>query len=76
MSTPGSSSAPYAIYNVEHGSPICLTDFVKVIEYELGFEAKKNFCEMQLGDISQTYAATEDLFMVTRYKPKVAIKKV
>lgn len=40
-------------------------DFVKAIEDELGIEAKKNFREMQAGDVYQTYADTEDLFAAT-----------
>ena len=58
--TPASSSAPYAVYNIGHGSPISLMDFVKAIEDELGIEAKKNFREMQPGDVYQTYADTQD----------------
>ena len=73
--TPASSSAPYVVYNIGHGSPISLMDFVKAIEDELGIEAKKNFREMQPGDVYQTYADTQDLFAATGYKPKVGIKK-
>lgn len=73
--TPASSSAPYAVYNIGHGSPISLMDFVKAIEDELGIEAKKNFREMQPGDVYQTYADTQDLFSATGYKPQVGIKE-
>lgn len=73
--TPASSSAPYAVYNIGHGSPISLMDFVKAIEDELGLEAKKNFREMQPGDVYQTYADTQDLFAATGYKPQVGIKE-
>jgi UDP-glucuronate 4-epimerase len=72
--TPASSSAPYAVYNIGHGSPISLMDFVKAIEDELSIEAKKNFREMQPGDVYQTYADTQDLFAATDYKPQVGIK--
>lgn len=50
-------------------------DFVKAIEDELGIEAKKNFREMQLGDVYQTYADTQDLFAATGYTPKVTVKE-
>ncbi|MGP1832771.1 NAD-dependent epimerase [Shewanella frigidimarina] len=69
------SSAPYAIYNIGHGSPINLMGFVKAIEDELGIEAKKNFREMQLGDVYQTYAEVADLFKVIDYKAKVSVKE-
>ncbi len=41
--TPASSSAPYSVYNIGHGSPINLMDFIEAIEAELGIEATKNF---------------------------------
>ncbi|NOH20160.1 NAD-dependent epimerase [Vibrio cyclitrophicus] len=73
--SPATSSAPYAVYNIGHGSPINLMDFVKAIEDELGIEAKKNFREMQPGDVYQTYADTQDLFESIDYKPKVSVKE-
>ncbi|EGQ8492740.1 NAD-dependent epimerase [Vibrio cholerae] len=73
--TPATSSAPYSVYNIGHGSPINLMAFVEAIENELGIEAKKNFREMQPGDVYQTYADTEDLFSVTGYKPQVTVKE-
>ncbi len=73
--SPANSSAPYAIYNIGHGSPISLMDFVKAIEDELGIEAKKHFREMQPGDVYQTFADTEDLFRATDYQPKITVKE-
>ena len=73
--TPASSSAPYSIYNIGHGSPINLMEFIKAIETELGIEATKNFRGMQPGDVYQTYADTQDLFKVTGYTPKVGVKE-
>ncbi|MDT8954714.1 NAD-dependent epimerase [Aeromonas caviae] len=73
--SPATSSAPYAVYNIGHGSPINLMDFVKAIEDELGIEAKKNFREMQPGDVYQTYADTKDLFEATGYQPQVSVEE-
>jgi len=73
--TAASSSAPYSIYNIGHGSPINLMGFVKAIEDELGVEAKKNFREMQAGDVYQTYAEVYDLFEATGYKSQVTVDK-
>ena len=71
--TPATSSAPYRIYNVGHGSPINLMKFIEAIEGELGSEAKKNFRGMQAGDVYQTYADTTDLFEATGYTPQVNV---
>ena len=73
--TPASSSAPYAVYNIGHGSPINLMAFIEAIETELGIEAKKNFRGMQAGDVYQTYADTQDLFAATGYQPQVSVKE-
>jgi UDP-glucuronate 4-epimerase len=70
-----SSSAPYSIYNIGHGSPINLMGFVKAIEDELGIEATKNFREMQAGDVYQTYAEVNDLFDAAGYKSQVSVAK-
>ncbi|OOF23823.1 protein CapI [Salinivibrio proteolyticus] len=73
--TPASSSAPYAVYNIGHGSPVNLMEFVQCIERTIGIEAKKNFREMQPGDVYQTYADTQDLFKATGYKPQVSLEQ-
>lgn len=73
--TPASSSAPYSVYNIGHGSPVSLMDFITEIESALGIEAKKNFREMQPGDVYKTYANTSDLFEATGYKPQVGLKQ-
>lgn len=73
--SPAKSSAPYSIYNVGHGSPIKLMDFIQAIEIELGVEAQKRFRGMQPGDVYQTYADTQDLFIATGYQPRVGVKE-
>lgn len=73
--SPASSSAPFKVYNIGHGSPINLMEFISSIESALGREAKKNFREMQAGDVYKTYADTQDLFTATRYKPKVGVEQ-
>ncbi len=72
--TPASSSAPYAVYNIGHGSPVNLMDFIKALEVEIGVEAKKNFRKMQPGDVYRTYADTTDLFKVAGYKSQVNLE--
>jgi UDP-glucuronate 4-epimerase len=48
--------------------------FIESIESELGIKAKKNFREMQAGDVYKTFADTQDLFAATGYKPSVSVK--
>ncbi|AYM85563.1 NAD-dependent epimerase [Pseudoalteromonas agarivorans] len=73
--SPATSSAPYIVYNIGHGSPINLMTFIEAIESELGIKAKKNFREMQAGDVYKTFADTQDLFSATGYKAKVGVEE-
>lgn len=73
--SPATSSAPYRVFNIGHGSPVKLMDYVEALEQALGIEAKKNFMPMQPGDVYATYADTEDLFEAVGYKPKVKIEQ-
>lgn len=73
--TPATSSAPYRVYNIGHGSPVKLMDYINALEEALGIEAKKNFMPMQPGDVYATYADTEDLFEMTGYKPEVSVRQ-
>jgi len=50
-------------------------NFIEAIESELGIKAKKNFREMQAGDVYKTFADTQDLFSATGYKAKVGVEK-
>ncbi|WP_260260105.1 NAD-dependent epimerase [Vibrio intestinalis] len=73
--SPATSSAPYKVYNIGHGSPVKLMEFIESLEEALGIEAKKNFMSMQPGDVYATYADTEDLFKATGYKPEVKVRE-
>ena len=73
--SPANSSAPYRIYNIGHGSPVKLMEYIEALEESLGVEAKKNFMPMQPGDVYATYADTEDLFKAIDYRPQVKVKE-
>lgn len=69
------SSAPYAIYNIGNNNPIKLGKFISIIEEILGIEAKKEFLDMQPGDMKETYANIDELSEITGYKPSMPIEK-
>ncbi|MFV0487551.1 MAG: NAD-dependent epimerase [Vibrio fluvialis] len=73
--SPATSSAPYRVYNIGHGSPVKLMDYIKALESALGIEAKKNMLPMQPGDVYVTYADTQDLFNATQYKPQIGVEQ-
>lgn len=67
--SPDISSAPYRIYNIGNNSPVQLLDFIEMLEKSIGVDAKKNFMDMQDGDVVSTYADTNDLIKDFGYKP-------
>ncbi|MGP2657894.1 NAD-dependent epimerase [Malaciobacter sp. WC5094] len=67
--TPDISSAPYRIYNIGNNAPVSLMEFIETLEDKLQIEAKKNFMDMQAGDVVSTYADTNDLIKDFDYKP-------
>ncbi len=71
---PGTSNAPYKIYNIGNSQPIELMYFIKVLENCIGKEAKKNMLSMQLGDVPATYADVDDLYNDVGFKPNTSIE--
>ncbi len=66
---------PYKIYNIGHGKPVQLLDFIAAIENVTGKIAIKNMVEMQNGDVYQTYADTAALEQDLHYKPHTSIQE-
>ncbi len=73
MPDPGSSYAPYRIYNIGNHKPVELMDFIRTIEKALGIEAKKNFLPMQAGDVVATYADVDALQRIVGFEPKTEL---
>lgn len=72
--SPDSSYAPYKVYNIGNNAPVKLMEFIEAIENRTGIEAKKNFMELQAGDVPQTYANVDDLFRDINFKPQTNIQ--
>jgi UDP-glucuronate 4-epimerase len=72
---PDSSSAPYALYNIGHGSPVGLMDFIRAVEAATGKQAICDYQPMQPGDVPRTWADTEALFAATGYRPRVKVEE-
>jgi UDP-glucuronate 4-epimerase len=72
---PGTSKAPWRIYNIGNNSPINLLDYIEAIEHAFELKAKKEFLPLQPGDVPDTYADVDDLVEEFGYKPSVSIEK-
>lgn len=70
---PGTSYAPYRIYNIGNNHPVELMEFISTLENRLGMEAVKEFLPMQPGDVPATCADIEDLSRDFGFQPKTSI---
>ncbi|RMF42556.1 MAG: NAD-dependent epimerase [Planctomycetota bacterium] len=71
---PGSSSAPYRVYNIGNNHPEELSRFIEVLEQTIGRAAKKNYLPLQPGDVVETYADVSDLEKAIGFKPATSIE--
>lgn len=70
---PGTSDAPYRIYNVGNHKPERLMDFIRILEQAIGKPAKINFLPMQPGDVPATYADVEALSEAIEFTPSTPL---
>ncbi len=70
---PGSSHAPYKVYNIGNHQPVALMRFIQTLEQALGMEARKNFLPLQAGDVVATCADVEDLQRDIGFEPRTSL---
>lgn len=72
---PGTSFAPYRLYNIGNSQPVELMRYIEVLEQRLGREAQKNLLPLQPGDVPDTYADVEDLSRDVGYRPSTPVEE-
>jgi len=70
---PGSSPAPYRLYNIGNHNPVELEEFIAAIERAVGKSAQRNYLPLQPGDVPATYADVEDLERDVGFRPATPI---
>lgn len=70
---PGTSWAPYKIFNIGNSSPVPLLDYVNALEHSIGVSATKVYLPIQPGDVPATSADTSALETWIGFKPKTPI---
>jgi len=71
---PGTSFAPYRIYNIGNQQPVELMRYIEVLEECLGRKAEKNMLPLQPGDVPDTYADTKALVDDVGYQPATTVE--
>ena len=72
--SPGSSKAPWKVYNIGAQTPVHLMTYIETLEKALGKEAEKELLSLQQGDVPDTYADVEALVKDTGYRPSTNIE--
>lgn len=72
---PGTSLAPYRIYNIGNHQPVELLYFIEVLEKCLGQQAEKRLLPIQAGDVPATYADVDDLMRDVGFQPATPIEE-
>ncbi len=68
-----SPAGPFRIVNIGNSEKVRLLDFIDAIEDELGIKAKRNYMDMQKGDVPATWANADLLQRLTGYKPQTDV---
>jgi len=71
---PGTSMAPYRIYNIGNSQPVELMSYIGAIEDCLGKKAEMNLLPLQAGDVPDTWADTSDLVADIDYQPSTPVE--
>jgi UDP-glucuronate 4-epimerase len=71
---PGTSKAPYRLYNIGNNQPVELMRYIECIERSLGRKAQKNLLPLQPGDVPDTFADIEDLVRDVGYRPATPVE--
>lgn len=71
---PGTSFAPWKVYNIGNNQPVELLQFIETLERCLGKTAQKNLLPLQAGDVPATFADVDDLMVDTGFKPATPIE--
>ncbi|MGH1591157.1 NAD-dependent epimerase [Methylobacterium phyllosphaerae] len=71
---PGTSSAPYRIYNIGNTEPAALLDMIALLEAALGRRAEKILLPMQPGDVPATCADIDDLVRDVGFRPSTPLR--
>jgi UDP-glucuronate 4-epimerase len=70
---PGTSRAPYRIYNIGNQRPVELMEYIGELEKCLDKKAEKNLLPMQLGDVSESWADVDELVRDVGYRPATPV---
>ncbi len=71
---PGTSMAPYKVYDIGNNQSVELMRFIEFLEKKLDRKTDKEMLSIQLGNVPETYAEIDDLMADTGLKSNTSIE--
>ncbi len=72
---PGTSRAPWRVFNIGNSRPVELLTYIETLERALGVKAQMNLLPLQPGDVPDTWADTAALEAETGYAPSTPVEE-
>ena len=69
------SNAPAQVFNIGNSAPIQLMAYIEALEKALGKTAKKNFMDIQAGDVPATHADVSKLEEYVNFRPQTSVEE-
>jgi UDP-glucuronate 4-epimerase len=70
---PGTSDAPFRIFNIGNNAPVALNDYIEALEAALGRKAIRELKPLQPGDVPDTWADVSELARAVGYAPRTPV---
>jgi UDP-glucuronate 4-epimerase len=71
---PGTSAAPWRVYNIGNNNPVDVPHVVSLLEKAFGRSAIRENAPMQPGDVPETFADVDDLIRDIGFRPSTSIE--
>ena len=75
LSEPNTSTYPFEVFNIGHGSPVENAEVIKIMEEYLGKKGNLEYIEAPKTEVYKSCASTELLEKAIGYKPIVSVKE-
>ncbi len=68
------STPPCQVFNIGNSAPVQLLAYIEALEKALGKTAKKNFMDIQAGDVPATHADVSKLEEYVNFRPQTSVE--
>jgi len=66
---------PFQVFNIGNSAPVELMAYIEALEKALGKTAKKNFMDIQAGDVRATHADVSRLKEYVNFRPQTSVEE-